>query len=248
MWLDLLLNYFCNHLPGYKILGLSIYWRFEKAWFSESLKVGIVCLRVNPLLHTHFDTSTLDSFWNPVGKREIAHNELFLFFPKCFQLNHIVVSLFFYIFDIISLFAAELKAPKSGIWGKGFLHPWKKSQLPFTRQSQLLNMMKKTFETIVGKGVNADNQLFSFSHDVFLPCQSEVSSFWSPLIWCLQMVSYSPTKIRHGEFIQCFWPAFSPYPTMFSTGIIIYNLKYIFLLSANVLNLVGPKYLSAGKN
>ena len=49
---------------------------------------------------------------------EIAHNEQFLLFPPCFLLNQIIVSPFFHIFDIISLFATELVEPKIGISGK----------------------------------------------------------------------------------------------------------------------------------
>ena len=58
------------------------------------------------------------SLENIVGKREIAGNEQFLLFPKCFLLNQIIVSPFVHIFDIISLFAAELEEPKIGISGK----------------------------------------------------------------------------------------------------------------------------------
>ena len=54
-----------------------------------------------------------------MGKEEIAHNEQFLLFPQCFLLNQITESQFVYIFDIISLFAAEFKKPKIGISGKG---------------------------------------------------------------------------------------------------------------------------------
>ena len=51
-------------------------------------------------------------FENIVGKEEIAHNEQFLLFPQCFLLNQKIVSPFVHIFDIISLFAAELEEPK----------------------------------------------------------------------------------------------------------------------------------------
>ena len=61
------------------------------------------------------------AFENIVGKGEIAHNEQFLFFQQCFLLNQTIVSPFFHIFDIISLFAAELKDPKIGIWGRGLM-------------------------------------------------------------------------------------------------------------------------------
>ena len=58
-------------------------------------------------------------FENIVGKGEIAHNKQFLLFTQCFLPNQINVSPFVHIFDIISLFAAELEEPKSGISGKG---------------------------------------------------------------------------------------------------------------------------------
>ena len=59
------------------------------------------------------------AFENMVGKEEIACNEQFLLFLLCFLLNHINVSPFVHIFDIISLFAVELEEPKIAIWGKG---------------------------------------------------------------------------------------------------------------------------------
>ena len=55
------------------------------------------------------------AFENIVGKGEIARNEQFLLFPQYLILNQIIVSPFVNIFDIISLFAAELKEPKIGI-------------------------------------------------------------------------------------------------------------------------------------
>ena len=54
-------------------------------------------------------------FENIVGKGEIAHNEQFLLCPQCFLLNQTSVSPFVHIFDIISLFAAELEEPKIAI-------------------------------------------------------------------------------------------------------------------------------------
>ena len=59
------------------------------------------------------------AFENIVGKGEIARNEQFLLFPRCFLLNQIIVSPFVHIFDIISLFAAEFEKPNIGISGKG---------------------------------------------------------------------------------------------------------------------------------
>ena len=55
------------------------------------------------------------AFENIVGKGEIAHNEQFHLFPQFFLLNQIVVFPFIHVFDIISLFAAELEEPKIGI-------------------------------------------------------------------------------------------------------------------------------------
>ena len=54
-------------------------------------------------------------FENIVGKGEIARNEQFLLFPQCFLLNQIILSPFVHVFDVISLFAAELEEPKIGI-------------------------------------------------------------------------------------------------------------------------------------
>ena len=48
-------------------------------------------------------------FENIMGKGEIALNEQFLLFPQCFLPTQIIVSPFVHIFDIISLFAAELE-------------------------------------------------------------------------------------------------------------------------------------------
>ena len=62
------------------------------------------------------------AFENIVGKEEIAHNEQFLIFPQCFLLNHKIMFPFVNIFDIESLFAAELGGPKLGISGKGLLN------------------------------------------------------------------------------------------------------------------------------
>ena len=59
------------------------------------------------------------AFENIVGKEKIARNEYFLLFPQCFLLNQKIVSPFVKIFDITSLFAAEVEEPKIGIRGKG---------------------------------------------------------------------------------------------------------------------------------
>ena len=55
------------------------------------------------------------AFENIVGKEEITLKEQFLLFPQCFILNQIIVSQFVHIFDITTLFVAELEDPKIGI-------------------------------------------------------------------------------------------------------------------------------------
>ena len=55
------------------------------------------------------------AFENIVGKEEIAPNEQFLLFTQCFLLNQKIVCSFVNIYDIISLFAAELAEPKFGM-------------------------------------------------------------------------------------------------------------------------------------
>ena len=68
---------------------------------------------ISPLPHRY--SSTVDSFRKHCGKKEIARNEQFLLFPQCFLLNQKIISLFINIYDIISLFAAELEEPKIGM-------------------------------------------------------------------------------------------------------------------------------------
>ena len=63
-------------------------------------------------IDTYFDTSTSE---NIVGKGEIARYEQFLLFPHFFLLNQIAVSPFVRIFDIISLFSAEVEEPKIAV-------------------------------------------------------------------------------------------------------------------------------------
>ena len=56
------------------------------------------------------------AFENIEGKEEIARNEQFLHFSQCFLLNQKIASpLFVNIFDMISLFAAELEEPEIGM-------------------------------------------------------------------------------------------------------------------------------------
>ena len=62
------------------------------------------------------------AFKNIVGKQEIACNKQFLLFPQFFLFSQKIVSPFVNIFDIISLFAAELEEPKIGMLGKGSMY------------------------------------------------------------------------------------------------------------------------------
>ena len=55
------------------------------------------------------------AFENIAGKEEIARYEQFLLFPQCFLLNLKIVSPFVHIFDIISLFDAELQEVRIGM-------------------------------------------------------------------------------------------------------------------------------------
>ena len=65
---------------------------------------------------THQQQAT---FENTTGKGKIALIEQFLLFQQCFLLNQVIASPFVHIFEIISLFAAELEEPKIVISGKG---------------------------------------------------------------------------------------------------------------------------------
>ena len=67
-------------------------------------------------MHQHKTAFEKKTMWK---KKKIAHNEQFLLFPQCFLHNQILVSPFVHIFDMISLFAADLEDSKAGIGGKG---------------------------------------------------------------------------------------------------------------------------------
>ena len=84
------------------------------------------------------------AFENIVDKKEIALNKQFLLFPWCFPLNQIIVSRFVLIFDIISLFAAELDEPKIGISGKGLT-----SKHTMSKMISRLALAKTFFEVFI---------------------------------------------------------------------------------------------------
>ena len=86
---------------------------YEKIWtFSQTFSYSFT---PQILILTHQQQT---AFENIVGKEEIAHIEQFLLYAQCFLLSQKFVSPFVNIFDIISLFASELKEPKVGVWGK----------------------------------------------------------------------------------------------------------------------------------
>ena len=134
---------------------------------------------------TQFDASTTDSFENIVGKEEIASNEQFLLFPQCFQWNQVIVSPFVHIFDIISLFAAELEEPKIGIWGKGLS--------PLPHNPNLTKLRRKILEEILGKGEMLVTSIFFLS----------TMSFIAPL----------PHPKNKSEFVTCKGPGFKNFGT-----------------------------------
>ena len=117
------------------------------------------------------------AFENIVGKEEIALNEQFLLSPKMFLLNQTNSSLFVHIFDIISLFAAELEEPNIGIWGKGLIQV-------------VSNTGLTVLENIMGKGENAGNHYFLlFRQWVLLsPCRKNPATL---VFFCLPSANVS---------------------------------------------------------
>ena len=57
--------------------------------------------------------------WIVLSVKLNPRNEQFFLFPQCFLLNQKIVSPFVNIFDILSLFAAELEEPKLACEVKG---------------------------------------------------------------------------------------------------------------------------------
>ena len=75
-----------------------------------------------PLIHRLILTHEQQTaFENILGKGEVARNEQFLLFPHCFLLNQIIESPFVHIFDIVSLFAAELEKLNLAYQVKGYV-------------------------------------------------------------------------------------------------------------------------------
>ena len=85
------------------------------------------------------------AFENIVGNREIARNEQFLLFPQCFLLKQIIVSPFVHIFDIISLFGAELEEPKIGVSGKG-LWPFEAITINHINDSMIVSLLNLSIQ------------------------------------------------------------------------------------------------------
>ena len=85
---------------------------------NQPIQRSPLCLTLYSILLTltHQQQTAIEKI---VGKEEIARQEQFLLFPQRFLLNQKIVSPFVHIFDVISLFAAELQEHKIGISGKG---------------------------------------------------------------------------------------------------------------------------------
>ena len=82
---------------------------FQKACFQGASKGVIVLEWVNPLLQrVVLMHQQQTAFEKNVGIEEIACNQQLLLFPQCFLLNQKIVSPFVKIFNIISLFDAEV--------------------------------------------------------------------------------------------------------------------------------------------
>ena len=109
-----------------------------------------------------------------------------------------------------------------------------------TTQSQLLMTLKKMpYEKNVGKRENAGTQHFLLFPPSFLTSQNKFNFFKSHLFYCLQTLSLlTSPKFRRLVFTtksqllttlkkrlyknnvgkeKCWYPAFSPFPIMFST-------------------------------
>ena len=71
---------------------------------------------------THQQQTALE---NIEGKGEITRKEQFLLFPQCFLCNQIIVPPFVHVFDIISLFTAEIEKHIIGRSGKGLTKNYK---------------------------------------------------------------------------------------------------------------------------
>ena len=113
----------------------------------------------------------------------------------------------------------------------------------------LMTVRNKPLENIVGKGENASNQHFLLFPQYFqkacFPWASKGVIVWE---WVNDPMEQAFWK-HCGKRRKC-WPAFSPFPTMFST-LPKENFNFLFtfkLLSANALNLERCKILSFGKD
>ena len=106
-----------------KIMVMSIFFSFSftivanHPFLMESVKLQIVQKQLLILysIDTHFDKSSEQLLKTFLKTKKLLVNKQFLLFPQCFLLNQIIVSLFVYTYDIISLFATELEEPKIGI-------------------------------------------------------------------------------------------------------------------------------------
>ena len=124
------------------------------------------------------------AFENIVGKGEIARYEQFLLFPQCFLLNQIIVSPFVHVFEVISIFFAELEEPKM----RYRVNPLACDPhiQPITTQYRILMHYRYiAVENIVRKRRNKQFPLFSLC---FPPCMILIFRFKSSLKCRLQFV------------------------------------------------------------
>ena len=148
---------------------------------------------VKPLLHRYsfLTHQQQTAFENIVGKEEIARNEQFLLFPECFLLNQKIVSSFVNIYDIMSLFAAELEGPIISIWGKWFRY-W----------------------SIMGQWTRI------FSDQVWIPLEQLVSQQCVCVNFRVLKNCCLWKDRKYGRNRRKYWlPLFSPFPKIFSKGL-----------------------------
>ena len=128
---------------------------------------------------------------------EIAHDEQFLLFPQCFLLNQKIVSPLVNIYDIISLFAAELEEPKISMWRKGLT--LSQTSPGFLRVCST-NLLKTLWEE--EKLLVMSN--FSFSHSVFCPIRKLSTIFINFEIVVCKLFQFGRAQnLSFGKGLRC---------------------------------------------
>ena len=141
----------------------------------------LYCINTFYCIYTHFDASTTEVSEDIAGKGEIARNKHFLLIPQCFLLKQIIVSPFVNIFDIISLFAAELLEPKIGISAKVLTL--------YHTVPTYIDHVEEVFWKHCWKRRTCWYQHFLFFPQCFLPLHRRISILESHLFCHLQMLS-----------------------------------------------------------